>query len=117
MARVKSIRVQRLEETIKEELSQLLHKEIKDPRIGFVTITDVDLSPDLRKAVIFITIMGDGEEKEKTMAGLKSALGFLRGELDQRLKLKCSPALEFNLDCSIDKGLRIASLLKEIDQQ
>ncbi|GFP20523.1 ribosome-binding factor A [Candidatus Hakubella thermalkaliphila] len=57
MVRVKSIRVQRLEETIKEELSQLLHQKIKDPRIGFVTITDVDLSPDLRRAVIFITIM------------------------------------------------------------
>ena len=99
---------------LKQELSQLILHELKDPRVAsFVTITDVDTKPDLDHALVFVSVMASSEEQNDVMRGLRSAEGFLRLTLGNRVKLRKIPALSFRLDDSIERG---ADLLKLIDQ-
>jgi ribosome-binding factor A len=109
-----SQRAQRVGETIQKEISALLLRGLKDPRIGFVTITDVEVTPDLHLARVFYTVIGDDEAKRNTAAGLKSSLPFIRHQLGKQLHMKYTPDLLFQYDGSIDYGNRIESLLREI---
>lgn len=109
-------RSQRVGELIHEEISNLLLMEIKDPRIGFVTITRVELSDDLKNAKIFVSVMADENGKEKALQGLSSASGFIRKELGKKLRLKLVPELIFKIDNSLDYSLRIQKTLFEISE-
>ena len=114
-----SRRVARVAELIKREVSQMLVSGIKDDRVGsgMVSITDVDVSGDLQHAKIFVSIYGSSEAKAETMAGLKSATGFVRSELGQRLRLRRTPEVVFLEDHSLERGDRILSLLNKISQE
>lgn len=111
-------RPRRVAELIKEEVSKmLLQDEIKDPRIGFVTITDVEVSGDLRHAKIFVSVMDDEEATKETMAGLENAKGYVRRELGQRVRLKHTPEILFRYDNSIERGTRIFKILEDLKEE
>lgn len=112
-----NIRAGRVGEQIKKELSRLLQTELKDPRIGFVTLTAVEMTNDLSIATVYLTVMGDEEEKAKTLRALENAAGFLRSEIGRRISLRKTPELQFRIDPSIERGLRIDQLLKEIQEK
>lgn len=106
-------RSERIREEFKREMSDILRK-MKDPRIGFVSVTDVELSRDLRHAKIFVSIYGDEEEKENTLAALVHAQGFVRSEIGQRIRMRHTPEIAFRLDDSIERGDRINRLLRSM---
>jgi ribosome-binding factor A len=108
-------RLTRVGETIREELSAMLLRDLKDPRIGFVTITDVVMSPDLRQAKVYFSRIGTEAEREESLRGLRAAAGFMRRELGHRLALKFAPELRFFYDESLETGSRIDRLLREIE--
>lgn len=112
-----SRRVSRVAELIKREVSQMLLYGIKDDRVGagMVSVTDVDVSGDLQHAKIFVSIYGTEEAKAETMAGLKSATGFVRSELGQRVRLRRTPEVVFVEDRSIERGTRVLSLLNQLN--
>src|SRR5712692_1868005 len=110
-------RQEKLGELIAIELSDLLHTRMKDPRVGFASITHVEVSGDLRHAKVFVSVMGTPEEQAATMKGLKHATGFLRHELASRLVLRFMPELVFKLDTSIAEGAHILELLQKIEQE
>jgi ribosome-binding factor A len=95
-------------------MSALLQRELKDPRIGFATVTHVEMSPDLKHARIFISVMGSAEEQQNTMAALDSGKGFIRRELGSRLNLRNVPEISFKLDTSAEYSDRISRLLNEL---
>jgi ribosome-binding factor A len=107
-------RIARLRELVKKETSAILQREMKDPRIGFVSVTDVELSADLRHAKIFVSIFGDAEAKARTMEGLASAQGFIRTELAKRIRLRYVPDVLFKMDESIERGARVDELLRTV---
>ena len=110
-----SRRIERLNDLIQEEISELIRRHTKDPRLDcFLTVTRVDTSADLRHAKIFISIMGSDEEKKNAMDGLGSASGFLYRELRGRLSLHRTPRLIFLLDDSIERGSQVLDLMKEV---
>jgi len=113
-----SRRISRVAELIKREVSQMLLHGIKDDRVGagMVSVTDVDLSGDLQHAKIFVSIYGSDEAKQETMAGLKSATGYVRSELGQRVRLRRTPEVIFQEDTSIERGTRVLSLLNQLNQ-
>lgn len=110
-------RQEKLGELIAAELSDLLRTRLKDPRVGFASITRVEVSGDLRHAKVFVSVMGSAEEQEDTMKGLKHAGGFLRHELASRLVLRYMPELVFKLDTSIEKGSHILELIRQSEQE
>ncbi len=112
-----SYRKQRVAEQIQEEISSLLLKGIKDPRIGFVTITGVEVTPDMSQAFVFFCTTGGEAEKEASLEGLQSAAGFLRKSIGKRLRLRSIPELHFKYDNSLDQGDRIERLLGEIREK
>jgi len=110
-----SRRIERVNNLIRQEISELLQRQVKDPRLGgFVTVTQVSTSPDLRHAKIFISIMGNEDEKEEALEAFAVASGFLRKELGARLRLRRSPELSFHYDDSIDQGTRVLQLISQI---
>ena len=106
-------RMRRVNEAVREVLSVRLAGGLKDPRIGFVTVTAVETSPDLRHARVFVSVLGSEEEREDSLAGLRSAHGILQGAVAEELRMKRTPTLEFVYDDSIDRGMRISELLEE----
>jgi len=86
-------RQERVEELLKVEISEILQREIQDPRIGFVTVTDVEITPDLRYARVFISIMGDKTKRDESMKALKHAAGFIRSELGKRIRMRVTPEI------------------------
>jgi ribosome-binding factor A len=114
-----SRRVERVAELIKREVSQMLLSGIKDDRVGagIVSVTDVDVSGDLQHAKIFVSIYGNDEAKAETMAGLKSATGYVRSELGQRIRLRRTPEVVFLEDKSLERGDRILTLLNQLEHQ
>ena len=108
------VRRERISDQIQDEISRLLLRELRDPRIGFVTITGASVSPDLRTARVFVSVLGAPEIREDSLRALNSAAGFLRRGLFKRLRLRYSPVLEFVLDDSLDRGERIERLLNDI---
>jgi ribosome-binding factor A len=107
-------RVARLGEQFKREITEILQREVKDPRVGLVTVTDVEVTPDLYHARVFVRIMGDDVRKAEALEGLRAAAPFIRGELGQRLHIRRSPELHFELDRSLEHALRIEQLLREV---
>ena len=112
-----SHRAERVADVIRRELGLLLERDVKDPRVGFVTITRVDLTRDLRNARVAVTILGDAEQRKKSLAGLAAAHGFLRRELAHRLELRHTPEIEFYLDASLESEQRIEELLQQIKEK
>ncbi|HVB22340.1 MAG TPA: 30S ribosome-binding factor RbfA [Ktedonobacteraceae bacterium] len=110
-------RQEKLGELIAAELSDLLRTRVKDPRVGFASITRVEMSGDLRYAKVFVSVMGDSEEQKETMKGLKNANGFLRHELASRLTLRFMPELVFKLDHSIEEGSRILEIINKVERE
>ena len=108
-------RAERVGVLIQEEISRLILRSVKDPRIGFVTVTRVKVSDDLRHARIYVSSAGSGEtHRRKALIGLKSAAGYLRGELARRLSLRYSPELLFLPDDSLEEELHLAELFRQI---
>ncbi len=112
-------RVSRVAELIKREVSQMLLNGIKDDRVGtgMVSVTDVDVSGDLQHAKIFVSIYGTDEAKAETMAGLKSATGYVRSELGARVRLRRTPEVIFVEDLSIERGTKVLSLLNKLKDE
>ncbi|KOO46574.1 30S ribosome-binding factor RbfA [Priestia koreensis] len=108
------LRANRVGEQMKKELGDIIGRKIKDPRIGFVTVTDVQVTGDLQQATVFISVLGDAEQRENTLKGLAKAKGFIRSEIGQRIRLRKTPEITFEFDESIDYGNRIETLLHEI---
>ena len=107
-------RLVRVEHEIVRELSELIHEDLKDPRIGFVTLLGCEVSPDLRSARVFASPMGDGRAQSATMRGLQSASGFLSVELGKRMRMRRTPTLTFVRDDSIARGVRMSTILDEV---
>lgn len=112
-----SLRANRVGEQMKKELGDIIGRKIKDPRIGFVTVTDVEVSGDLQQAKVFISVLGDETQRENTLKGLAKAKGFIRTEIGQRIRLRKTPEIIFEFDESIDYGNRIETLLHEIKEE
>ena len=110
-------RKDRVGDSIKREVSLMIQQELKDPGIGFVTITGVEVSADLKRAHIYYSILGDEESKTKTAKALKRACGFVQHEIGKRLRLKHVPEVEFHFDGSVEYGTRIEELIRKIHQQ
>jgi ribosome-binding factor A len=106
-------RTDRLNEQLRQEISLLIRGEVRDPRVGLATITAVETSPELDHARVYITTLGDEEEKAAALAGLRSAAAFLRGQLGRRLHLRRIPELRFEIDRKLENAMRIESLLRE----
>jgi ribosome-binding factor A len=105
-------RMRRVDEAVREVLSAAITQEMKDPRVGFVTVTAVETSPDLRHARVFVSVLGDEAQRERSLDGLRAAHGFLQRRLNQELRIKHTPTLDFIYDDSVDRSLRIQSLLE-----
>ncbi|MFQ5911641.1 MAG: 30S ribosome-binding factor RbfA [Nitrospinota bacterium] len=107
-------RVDRVSDQVRRELAEILRTEVKDPRIGLVSLTAVDVTPDLRQAKVFVSVYGTPDEQTSSLAGLQSASGFVRTLLGRRLRLKRTPELLFLLDDSIARGARIHAALASL---
>jgi len=112
-----SYRMRRVNEAIREIIGTALAEDIKDPRIGFVTLTAVETSPDLSHAKVFISVYGKKADKESTLVGLRAAGAYLRRRIGDELPLKRVPLLEFVYDSSIDQGMRIDALLRSSEKR
>lgn len=108
------LRIEKVQELIKQEVSQIILKELKDPRIGFVTVTQVDVTGDLRSAKVYVSLMGSQEQIKDCWDGLQKALGYIRREIGKRIRLRCTPELSFQLDKSLDYSVHIQELLSKI---
>lgn len=108
-------RTQRVSKLLKEEISRLLRHEVKDARIGIVTVTGVEASRDLKHARVYVQIAGDPNRREAALAGLSSAAGFIRSRLGRELRIRRAPELHFVLDLTYERAARIAELLAEIE--
>ena len=106
-------RMRRVNEAVREVLSARIAAGLKDPRIGFVTVTAVETSSDLRHARVFVSVLGDEEERARTLAGLESSHGVLQAGIARELRMKRTPTLEFVYDESIARGMRISELLDD----
>lgn len=106
-------RTERVADALKQTVAELLVHDVKDPRIGMVTITAVNVSPDLRHARIFFSVLGDPTKRAESLAGLRSASGFIRSEIAHRLNLRAVPELVFEYDPSLEEADRVLRLLKD----
>lgn len=108
------LRVEKVQELMKQEISQIILQELKDPRIGFVTVTSVECTGDLREAKIYVSLMGNEQQIQDCWIGLNSSLGFIRREIGRRIRLRFTPELTFELDKSLDYSAHIQELLLKI---
>jgi len=112
-----SHRVERVAAQLREEISQIIIRDLKDPRIGMATITDVKLSPDLRNATVRVSVVGEDEARQAAIDGLDHAKGFIRRELGSRLSnLRFAPDLRFELDLGVAYSVRVSQLLREVER-
>lgn len=107
-------RVSRLNEQLRREITDVIRHGVRDPRIGMVTVTDVSTTTDLEHARVFVTMLGDAEALEATLAGLRAAAPFIRGELGRRLRIRHTPELRFEVDTSLEHARRIEELLRTV---
>jgi ribosome-binding factor A len=106
-------RPHRIAEQIRRELAELLQLEVKDPRVGMVTLTDVEVTPDYSHAKVYFTLLGQGHPLEETVAGLNRASGFLRSQLAHRMRLRIVPQLHFVFDSSVERGVQLSHLIED----
>jgi len=110
-------RKDRVGDLIKREVSQMIQQELKDPGIGFVTVTGVEVSPDLKRAKIFYSVLGEEDSKRESASALKRACGFIQHEIGKRLRLKHIPEISFQFDSSVEYGAHIEELIQKIHQK
>jgi ribosome-binding factor A len=108
--------MRRINEVLREVIGSAISTDLKDPRIGFVTVTSVETSPDLRAAKVFVSVLGSAEERDATLAGLASSHGVLQSRIASETRMKRTPTLSFHYDDTIEKGMRISRLLDEPNQ-
>jgi ribosome-binding factor A len=106
-------RMRRVDEAVRAVLSDAIAKDLQDPRVGFVTVTGVKTSTDLRHARVYVSVLGDEQERSQSLAGLQSAHGFLQSRVASELRLKHTPTLEFDYDESVDRAMRLSRLMDE----
>src|SRR5699024_1600314 len=111
-----NLRANRVAEQIKKELGDILTVKLKDPRVGFVTVTDVEVTGDLQEAKVYISVLGDEEKKEETLLGLAKAKGFIRSEIGKRIRLRKTPEISFEYDEALEYGNRIETILKDLEK-
>jgi ribosome-binding factor A len=104
-------RLRRVDEAVRQVLSDAITQDLKDPRVGFVTVTAVRTSPDLRHARVYVSVLGGKDQREASLAGLRSAHGFLQQHVATELRLKHTPTLDFHYDDSIERGMRLSELI------
>jgi ribosome-binding factor A len=109
-------RMRRINEVLREVIGSAITTDLKDPRIGFVTVTSVETSPDLRAAKVFVSVLGSAEEREATLVGLRSSHGVLQSRIARETRMRRTPTLSFHYDDTIEKGMRISRLLDEPNQ-
>ncbi|GIN57786.1 30S ribosome-binding factor RbfA [Lederbergia ruris] len=112
-----NVRANRVGEQMKKELGDIIGRKLKDPRVGFVTVTDVQVTGDLQQATIFISVLGNEDQMEDTLKGLSKAKGFIRSEIGKRIRLRKTPEIIFEFDESISYGNKIESILKELKDE
>lgn len=112
-----SRRTRQVGEFLKEELTDIIRREVKDPRIGFMSLTNVEMSPDLRSARVFVSVLGTDEERAATLAALRSASGFIRHHLKPRLRMRQIPELDFRDDRSMEHAAEIARAISQIHRE
>jgi ribosome-binding factor A len=112
-----STRQRRVQELLVQYISEILQREMKDPRIGFVTITDAQVTPDLRHARVYFSVLGSGEEREETGKALNRASGFIRGEFAKRAQMRYVPDIRFDFDSSVERSARLNSLLEQVRKE
>jgi ribosome-binding factor A len=105
--------MRRINEVLREVVGAAISSDLSDPRIGFVTVTSVETSPDLRAAKVFVSVLGDEQEREETLAGLRSSHGVLQTRIAAETRMKRTPTLSFHYDDTIEQGVRISRLLEE----
>jgi ribosome-binding factor A len=110
-------RAARVSESVREAVAEMLQRDIKDPRVGFVTITGVALTDDLRHARVLFSCIGDDAARERTLSGLRSASGFIKTQLMRRLKLRFAPEVIFQFDRSVADAENLASLLRDAQRR
>ena len=110
-------RMRRVDEAMREVLSDVLSHDLKDPRVGFVTVTDVKTSPDLRHARVYVSVLGDADAVASSLEGLESAHGFLQGRVGSELRLKNTPALQFVHDDTAERAQRLEALMHETERE
>ncbi|HIV75739.1 MAG TPA: 30S ribosome-binding factor RbfA [Candidatus Pseudogracilibacillus intestinigallinarum] len=110
-----NMRTNRVAEQMKKELGEIINQKIKDPRVGFVTVTDVDLTNDLQIATVYISVYGDEAEKEASLIGLSKASGFIRTEVGRRIRLRKVPEISFKFDEAHEYGNRIDAILRQLN--
>ncbi len=108
------LRVEKVQELMKQEVSQIILRELKDPRIGFVTVTSVECTGDLREAKIYVSLMGSEQQVKDCWAGLTSSLGYIRREIGKRIRLRFTPEISLAIDKSLDYSAHIQELLLKI---
>jgi len=108
-------RTQRIDELLRQEIGEIFRRDVDDPRIGFATITDVETAPDLRHATVLVSVIGQPEERQATLAAMGRAMPFVRHELGKRLRLKRIPSFHLELDDTVERGTRVLQLLNELD--
>src|SRR3954468_24469083 len=112
--RMPGARMRRVNEAVREVLSSQLAEGLKDPRIGFVTVNGVDTSPDLRAARVYVSVLGDEDERKAAMEGLTSSTGFLQARIGDELRMKRTPALSFHYDETVERADRMTRLIDEV---
>ena len=110
-----SIRQERIQEQLVQEISEMIRRDLRDPRLGFVTLTGAEITRDLRHAKVFVSVMGDPEAQKQSLKALNSASGLLRGEFARRAHLRVAPDLVFQHDIGIERGQRIFDLLHTVE--
>ncbi|EGQ4483534.1 30S ribosome-binding factor RbfA [Staphylococcus pseudintermedius] len=110
-----NMRAERVGEQMKKELMDIINNKLKDPRVGFLTITDVQPTNDLSLAKVYLTLLGSDKERENTFKGLEKAKGFIKSEIGQRMRLRIVPDLQFEYDESIEYGNRIERLIQDLN--
>lgn len=110
-------RMRRVDEAVRAVLSDVITQELKDPRVGFVTVTGVKTSPDLRHARVFVSVLGEDDTREASLDGLRSAHGFLQRRIAAELRLKHTPTLDFAYDDTVERAMRLDALLDERDDE
>jgi len=109
-------RMRRVDEAIRQVLGDAVSGDLKDPRVGFITVTDVRTSADLRHARVYVSVLGDVQQREASLDGLRSAHGFLQSRVARELRLKRTPTLEFSYDDTTDRAMRVDALIDEIER-
>jgi ribosome-binding factor A len=108
--------MRRVDEAVREVLGDAVNKDLKDPRVGFVTVTDVRTTSDLRQARVFVSVFGTADEQTSTLAGLRSAHGVLQARIARELRLKRTPALEFVLDDTAERAAALEALIRDVGE-